>query len=196
MKERMMREEYQNLRDEDILRLSGDHPSVFEVLVERYQAPFLRKSMRVLRNREDAEDVVQETFTKIYLNAAKFEPKEGATFSSWGYKILLNTCFTRHQKRKRTTGSSVYLDTEIFHNLPDLAPVQEQNELRDMAASLLAHLPKHLHRVLHLHFLMGYKQQEIADLEGETVGAVKTRIFRAKEELRKIYMMQNQQTIE
>lgn len=191
-----MSEEYQTMRDEDLLRLSGDHPSVFEVLVERYQAPFLRKSMRVLRSREDAEDVVQETFTKIYLNAAKFEPQAGATFSSWGYKILLNTCFTRHQKRKKVTGNNVYLDTEIFHNLPDLAPIQEQNEIRDMAASLLAHLPKHLHRVLQLHFLMGYKQQEIADMEGETVGAVKTRIFRAKEELRRIYMMQEQQTIE
>lgn len=188
-----MREEYQDLRDEDLLRLSGDHPSVFEVLVERYQVPFLRKAMRVLRSREDAEDVVQETFTKIYLNAAKFEPQAGAIFSSWGYKILLNTCFTRHQKRKRVTGSNVYLDTETFHNLPDMTPIREQNEMRDMATSLLAHLPKHLHRVLHLHFLMGYRQQEIADMEGETVGAVKTRIFRAKEELRRIYMMQEQQ---
>jgi RNA polymerase sigma-70 factor (ECF subfamily) len=191
-----MQEEYKTMRNEDLLRLSGEHPAVFEVLVDRYQAPFLRKAMRVLRNSEDAEDVVQETFTKIYLNARKFEPKEGATFSSWGYKILLNTCFTRHQKRKKVTGNNVYLETEIFHNLPDLTPIQEQNELRDMTASLLAHLPKHLHRVLHLHFLMGYKQQEIADMEGETVGAVKTRIFRAKEELRRIYMMQEQQTME
>jgi RNA polymerase sigma-70 factor (ECF subfamily) len=188
-----MREEYQTMRDEELLRLSGDHPSVFEVLVDRYQAAFLRKAMRVLQNSEDAEDVAQETFTKIYLNAAKFEPKEGATFSSWGYKILLNTCFTRHQKRKRSTGGNIYLETEILHNLPDRTPAQEQNETRDMVASLLAHLPKHLHRVLHLHFLMGYKQQEIADMEGETVGAVKTRIFRAKEELRKIYTIQNQQ---
>lgn len=191
-----MKEEYQTMHDEDILHLSGDHPSVFEVLVDRYQAPFLRKAMRVLRNSEDAEDVVQETFTKIYLNARKFEPQAGATFSSWGYKILLNTCFTRHQKRKKSTGNNVYFETEIFHNLPDLTPIREQNEIRDMVASLLAHLPKHLHRVLHLHFLMGYKQQEIADMEGETVGAVKTRIFRAKEELRKVYMMQEQQIIE
>ncbi|MBI2120380.1 MAG: RNA polymerase sigma factor [Parcubacteria group bacterium] len=191
-----MHETYLTARDEDLLRLSGDHPSVFEVLVERYQAPFLRKAMRVLRNREDAEDAVQETFTKIYLNAAKFEPKDGATFSSWGYRILLNTCFTRYQKKKKSTDSNVYLETEIFHNLPDMAETKEQNEVRDLAASLLAHLPKHLHRVLHLHFLMGYRQQEIADMEGETVGAVKTRIFRAKEELRKIYMMQEQKIIE
>lgn len=191
-----MQGKYQSMRDEDLLHLSGDRPSLFGVLVERYQAPFLRKAMRVLRNNEDAEDVVQETFTKIYLNAAKFEPKEGATFSSWGYKILLNTCFTLHQKRKKSTGNNVYFETEIFHNLPDMVPAQEQNEIRDMVASLLAHLPKHLHRVLHLHFLMGYKQQEIADMEGETVGAVKTRIFRAKEELRRVYMAQNQQTTE
>lgn len=191
-----MKDKYKDVRDEDLLRLSGDHPSLFEVLVERYQAPFLRRAMKVLRNREDAEDVVQETFTKIYLNASKFVPQDGATFSSWGYRILLNTCFTRYQKKKKSTNGNVHLETEIFHNFPDMAGAQEQHEMRDLVASLLAHLPKHMHRVLKLHFLMGYRQQEIAEMEGETVGAVKTRIFRAKEELRKIYMVQNQQTME
>jgi len=161
------------------------------VLVERYQAPFLRKAHRVLMSREDAEDAVQEAFTKIYMNAARFEPQEGASFGSWGYKILLNTCYTLYQKRKRMTEGRTYMEDEFFFNLSGKDDNgMEDNELRDVVAKLLAHLPKHLHRVLRLHFIMGYRQQEIADMEGETVGAVKTRIFRAKEELRKIYQMQ------
>jgi len=186
-----MSEDYRQKTDEELLRLSVEKPSVFEVLVERYQAPFLRKAHRVLMSREDAEDAVQEAFTKIYMNAARFEPQEGASFGSWGYKILLNTCYTLYQKRKRMTEGRTYMEDEFFFNLSGKDDNgMEDNELRDVVAKLLAHLPKHLHRVLRLHFIMGYRQQEIADMEGETVGAVKTRIFRAKEELRKIYQMQ------
>jgi RNA polymerase sigma-70 factor (ECF subfamily) len=180
-----------SLRDEELLRLSIERPSVFAVLVERYQAPFLRKAHRVLRNREDAEDVVQEAFTKIYMNAARFEPQEGASFGSWGYKILLNTCFTFHQKRKRISGKRVYFEDEVLYNLSDKTDEGKSAELGDLVATLLSHLPKNLARVLHLHFIMGFKQQEIADMEGETVGAIKTRVFRAKQELKRIYAMQN-----
>ncbi|MFA5831190.1 MAG: RNA polymerase sigma factor [Candidatus Paceibacterota bacterium] len=187
----MASDDYINLRDEELLRLSIERPSVFGVLVERYQAPFLRKAHHVLRNREDAEDAVQEAFTKIYVNAARFQPQEGASFGSWGYKILLNTCFTFHQKRKRISGKRVFLEDEVLYNLGDKFDEGKEAELGDLVATLLSHLPKNLHRVLHLHFIMGYKQQEIADMEGETLGAVKTRVFRAKRELKKIYAMQN-----
>ena len=178
------------MRDEELLRLSIKRPSVFEVLVFRYQVPFLRKARSVLRNNEDAEDSVQETFTKIYMNAGRFEPQEGASFSSWGYKILLNTCYTLHQKRKRTTGKRTYLEDEVLYNLGDKIDEGKNAELRDLVASLLSNLPKHMSRVLHLHFILGYKEQEIAEMEGETLGAVKTRVFRAKRELKKIYAEQ------
>ena len=186
-----MKEEYKALKDEEILQLSVSRPSVFEVLVERYQAPFLRKAHKILRSREDAEDAVQEAFTKIYLNAGRFQTQERCQLRSWGYKILMNTCFTLYEKRKRRTGSRTYMEDEMLFNLADKEDDGKENELRDLAASLLANLPKHMHRVLHLHFIMGYRQREIADMEGETVGAVKTRIFRAKEELRKVYAAQN-----
>lgn len=186
-----MTEDCNTLSDEEILQLSIKKPSVFEVLVRRYQAPFLRKAHRILHHNEDAEDAVQEAFTKIYLNAGRFIPQEGATFSSWGYKILVNTCYTFYQKRKKTFEGRTQLDDEIFYNLSGKENERKEIELRDMAASLLAHLPKHMHRVLHLHFIMGYRQQEIAEMTGEKVGAVKTRIFRAKEELRKVYAAQN-----
>ncbi len=188
-----MKENYLTMQDEDLLRLSVGNPAVFGVLVDRYQAAFLRKAHRVLRNHEDAEDAVQEAFTKIYVNTARFQPQEGATFGSWGYKILLNTCFTLHQKRKRTSSKRVFLEDEVFYNLSDKTEERKEAELGDLVATLLSHLPKKLHRVLHLHFIMGYRQQEIAEMEGETVGAIKTRMFRAKQELKKIYAAQNRE---
>jgi RNA polymerase sigma-70 factor (ECF subfamily) len=180
------------MRDEELLRISLDRPSVFEVLVSRYQTPFLRKARTVLRNNEDAEDVVQETFTKIYVNANRFQPQEGATFSSWGYKILLNTCYTLHQKRKRAMGKRVFMEDDLLYNLSGKEDVGKETELRDLAASLLSNLPKHMSRVLHLHFILGYREQEIADMEGEKLGAIKTRVFRAKQAMKRLYAVQNE----
>src|SRR5512146_75715 len=87
--------------DEELLALSVAHPSLFALLVRKYEEPFLRKARSIVRDEEDAVDVVQEAFTKIYLNAKKFKPQEGASFSSWGYRILINTALTQYQKRKR-----------------------------------------------------------------------------------------------
>ena len=61
------------LEDEKILRLSLKDPSQFSVLIDRYQAPFLKAALGVVRNRQEAEDIVQETFTKIYLNAKDYK---------------------------------------------------------------------------------------------------------------------------
>ena len=106
--------------DEEILALSIEQPHLFAVLIDRYQSAFLRKAGTVIRGKEDAEDIVQETFTKIYLYAGKFQVQEGASFKSWGYKILMNTSFTHYKKKKRRIGATADLDPEFYEILPDV----------------------------------------------------------------------------
>jgi len=90
------------LPDEEVLKLSVKKPSAFEVIVDRYQAAFLRKLTPMFRGFEDdASDIVQEAFVKIYINAGRFKPQPGATFKSWAYKVLLNTAFTFLKKKRR-----------------------------------------------------------------------------------------------
>ena len=93
--------EAQERPDEEVLAASVTHPSLFAILVRKYEEPFMRKALSIVRVREEAEDVVQEAFARIYLNAAKFKKQEGASFSSWGYRILINTALTHYQKQKR-----------------------------------------------------------------------------------------------
>ncbi len=88
----------QNWDDEQILLVSRAQPWIFSVLVDRYQEPFLRKAKGIVRDPRDAEEIVQDTFTKIYVYADKYESQSGAKFSSWAYRILMNTAFTRYQK--------------------------------------------------------------------------------------------------
>ncbi len=169
-----------DLPDEVILERAILHPSIFHVLVDRYQEAFLRKAESIIHSREESEDIVQETFTKIYFNARRFKTVEGATFKSWGYKILVNTTFTHYQKLKKKGGSFIELDPEFYETLPDPANHKEEDIMRDYVASFLSKMPTQLARPLQLHFLLDYSQKEIADMEGSTVSAVKTKIYRAK----------------
>ncbi len=172
--------------DEVILERSLNHPGLFSILVARYQAAFLRKAGSVIHNPEEAEDIVQETFTKIYFNARRFKPIEGATFKSWGYKILMNTTFTHYQKLKRKGVMHVELEPEFYETLPDPANYSHEETMRDYVASFLSRMPAQLARPLRLHFIDEYSQKEIADMEGSTVSAVKTKIYRAKREFERL----------
>lgn len=177
--------------DEQILVNAQKHPHCFKTLLDRYQEAFMRKAMSILRNREEAEEVVQETFTKIYLNGDKFESQEGATFSSWGYKILMNTAFTRYQKLKKHRMRTAELDPEMYEMLPDKASNDfEKMEVYDYIVSVLVRVPDALGKALTSHFIEGKSQKEMAEEEGVSVGAIKTRVHRAKkffrEELDKI----------
>jgi RNA polymerase sigma-70 factor (ECF subfamily) len=173
--------------DEELLAASLSHPALFSKLVEKYEAPFLRKALSIVRNEEEAEDVVQETFCKIYMYAPKFKRVDGAQFSSWAYRILINTAITHYQKQKRLRGTLAPLDPEIYETLPDGVDTGERWTLTDEIASVFTHMPEGFARALTLHFIDGKPHEEVARLEGVSEGAIKTRVHRAKKEFRNIY---------
>lgn len=173
--------------DEELLALSLTEPSYFAALVDKYEDAFLRKAERILGEREAAEDAVQEAFTKIYLYANRFKKQEGASFSSWAYRIVINTALTKYQKRKRDRGITVELDPEIYESLPDGVDTKGERELRDEIASVLVRMPAPLARALTSHFLEDKPHEVAAKEAGLTEGAVKTRVHRAKKEFRRVY---------
>lgn len=171
--------------DEAILALSVKRPHAFRIIIERYEDALLRKAESILRNREEAEDIVQEAFTKMYIHAPRFRVQEGASFKSWAYRIVVNTAFTRYQKLKRERGARTALDPEIYEMLGDTNSRHfEKQEVSEYVFSILSRIPEHLHRVLYLHVIEGRPQEEVAEIEGISVGAVKTRVHRAKKAFR------------
>ena len=175
-------------KDEEILALSIRQPSLFALLVRKYEEPFMRKALSIVRQREAAEDVVQEAFAKIYLNAHKFKKQDGAQFSSWGYRILINTALTHYTRAKRHGVHAAPLDDEIWALIPDKQLRQfERRELQDLIASVLVKMPTPFARALNAFFIEGKSQEEMAREEGLSVGAIKTRVHRAKKEFKKVY---------
>jgi RNA polymerase sigma-70 factor (ECF subfamily) len=166
--------------DEEVLAASRHDPEAFAVLVGRYEDAFLRKATSILYSKEEAEEAVQDAFTRIYLYADRFAPQEGARFSSWAYIILTRLCYTRYVKRKKERGRTVDLEPEAYERLADTECFLENLSLRDEVLVALSKLPETMARMLRLQFIEGKTQEEIADIEHSTVPAVKSRVHRAK----------------
>lgn len=173
------------LSDEEVLARSRKEPWLYAVLLERYQDAFLRKARSIVRNELDAEEVVQDAFTKIYVYADRFEVRDGAKFSSWAYRILMNTAFTRYQKKIKEGQRVVNIDPEFEQMLGERKDHSGFEEKRDAIERVLAKLPGHFVYVLRLHYLEHWSHADIAQETGETVGTIKARIHRAKDSFRK-----------
>ena len=173
-------ENARELSDEAILARSQKEPWLFAVLLDRYQDAFMRKAVAIIHNEQDAEEIVQDAFTKIYLNADKFLPREGAKFSSWGYRILMNTAFTLYQKRIKEGQRFMNIDPEFEQLIGERKEHSGFEETRDAVDRILERLPGHFAKVLRLHYLERWSHQDIAKETGETVGTIKARIHRAK----------------
>lgn len=177
---RFSSDEYETRTDEEILALSKRNPDVFAVLVVRYEDAFLRKAKSILWSQEDAEEVVQDTFTRIYVYADRYKPQEGASFSSWGYTILTRLAYTRYSKVRKLQGRTSDMEPEAFERLPDNSDFRDQLTVTNEVLVALSKLPEHFARVLRLQFLEGLTQEEIAERENASIPAIKTRVHRAK----------------
>jgi RNA polymerase sigma-70 factor, ECF subfamily len=177
-------ESHSHKSDSELLALSVNHPSAFGIIVERYQKEFLRKITYILKSREEAEDVVQDAFVKIYMNASKFQVQEGATFKSWAYRILLNTCYTFCQKKNRDKQFLEYVENDA-----DLVFMENDFEKKvelDQIMSALSKIPVAFARLITLTLIEGKTYEDIGHIEHMTPGAVRTRMHRAKLELQKV----------
>lgn len=181
-------EDANGLSDAEALERSRREPELFALIVRRYEAPFLRRARAILHSSEDAEDCVQEAFTKIYLYADRYRPQEGANFGSWAYTVLNRVAYTKYRAKKGERDKRAELEPEHFESLPDAkADFLEDLSIRNEVLGVLSRLPETAARVLRLQFIEGKSQEEIAESERLSIPAVKTRVHRAKKAFKKIY---------
>ena len=181
-------EDLGTLGDAEVLARSRKEPELFALLVRRYEAALLRRARRILSSPEDAEEVVQDAFTKMYLYADKYHSQEGATFSSWAYTILNRVAYTKYKAKSIERGRRAELEPEHYESLPDMrAEFLEDLSVRDEVLAALAKLPETAAKILRLQFIDGKSQEEIAQSEQLSIPAVKTRVHRAKKLFKQAY---------
>jgi len=177
--------------DEVILRKSLANPSLFSVLIDKYQIPFVRKAQGIVHSKDEAEDIVQETFTKIYLNARRFKKQPGVEFKSWAWRILVNTSLTHYRKLKKTFGDVGYLDEILFgdEEAEALFAVEDTLDRDENIAGVrdaIEKMPPEAAELLRAHYVQDRPYAEIARKHGISIGALKMKLFRARKVLKDV----------
>ncbi len=169
----------------------GDHQAFAEI-VNDYQKKIFNTTFRMLGDREDALDLAQEAFLKIYKNIKSFKGK--SSLSTWIFKITTNLCRDELRKRQRdlTTGSlSEKIETnegEIKKEIKDFSfnpeKISLNNELKKQIQKIIDNLPMDQKEVIVLRDLEGFSYKEIAQITDVSLGTVKSRISRARRKLK------------
>ncbi len=170
------------------LAQKGDQ-SAFEQLLDRYQKPVYHQALRLVSNPEDAADVTQEVFIKVWRNLPNFRGE--SEFSTWLYRLTDNTAIDLLRREKKRRGDSSLDDEESAAVLPaDPAPTPhqaaEKKELHQAVVDGLRQLSEEHRQVLVMREVNGLSYEEIGRILNLTTGTVKSRMARARIALAKI----------
>lgn len=174
-----------------VAQAKSGHSGAFGELYERYRLKLYRSAFRILRNQQDAEDAVQRSFQRAFINLTRF--REDSTFSTWVTRIAINEALMLlRQRRIASSILQVQNDdvTETWElDATDERPTPEQalsqSELRSLLTCAIARLRGKLRAVVLLRELHGLSSAETARRLGLTVSAVKARTFHARRHLRR-----------
>lgn len=163
----------------------------FGDLYERHRSMVYHTAFRILRNRQDAEDAVQRSFQRAFVNLDRF--REDSAFSTWVTRIAINEALMLLRRRRADTSlpENNTDDPEVLYGLDlvDKGPSPEQaladNELRAAVTHSISQLRESLRKVVLLRELQGFTNSETARQLGLTVSAVKARTFHARRYLRR-----------
>jgi RNA polymerase sigma-70 factor (ECF subfamily) len=165
--------------------------SAFEQLVKRYDRNVFRIANHITHSREDAEDVVQEAFLKAYSNLEKFQ--EQSKFYTWLVRIAVNEALMKLRKRRPERFVSLDEDVkteddslprEVADWSPNPEQLYNQEELRDILSRTIQGLPPTFRTVFVLRDVEGLSTEETAEALDLSVPAVKSRLLRARLQLR------------
>lgn len=159
--------------------VAGD-VEAYELLVRRYYDRCLRYALRLLGDESDARDVVQEAFVRAYRGLSSY--RDDGRFDAWLFRILLNRCRTAANRRSQRRRTFVPLEP---HGLQvGVDGRAEDVLLRDELARALGSLSHAAREAFLLKYVEDLTYEEIADLTGSQVSALKMRVKRARDELR------------
>jgi RNA polymerase sigma-70 factor, ECF subfamily len=180
-------------KDEDLLivqRVQAGDKLAFNLLVSKYHRRVGRLLTRMVRNQEDIEDVVQETFIKAYRAIGNF--RGDSAFYTWIYRIAINTAknlLVTQGRRPSTLRESNEDDNETFEDNAALSNIDtpeslyQTKQIGEAVNEAMAELPEELRSAIVMREIDGLSYEEIAEAMDCPIGTVRSRIFRARESI-------------
>lgn len=170
---------------EDAVR--GD-ARAFEILMETHESRMYAVALRMCQNREDAQDCLQEAMIRVYKALPTF--KGESSFSTWAYRITMNTCLDDLRRKKNKTASSLDALLDLGWSPADEENTPErkfsQTEAKREISRAIQSLPEDMRAAIVLRDIHGFSYEEIASMLSINIGTIKSRISRGREKLREI----------
>lgn len=178
-----------NLERDLVRRAKAGEIEAFEELITGYEKKIYNTAYRFFHNSEDASDITQEIFIKVYTSLSKF--REGSSFSTWVYRIAVNTCIDFYRKKREPTlpiNEEIASSDSGAANRAHLSPEEaiEKRELRDEIQRAIDKLPEEQRMCIILRDIQGFSYMEIGRILNCSLGTVKSRINRGRRALRDI----------
>ncbi len=162
----------------------GNHEA-FSELVQKHSGKVYAVSLRMLKNREDAEDNVQNVLVKAYYNMGRFQGQ--SQFSTWLFRITINEALMklrRHKPERFVNPTDTGQDLGAYTNYPEIEDHRQNHEReyinRELASKALQCLNPSLRQTFVLQKAEGWTNRELARAMGITIETVKSRVFRAR----------------
>jgi len=152
----------------------------FKAVVDHYKAPFMAAAVNILGNREDAEDVCQETFIRAYRNLGTYDPAR--SFKNWIFSILYHGCLDVIKKKRRFRAAETRLKAEI--SAPAARRPQEPAPSRAIGERILARLSPKERTAVVLWASEGFTSAEIAGVLGCSASTARVTLFNARKKLK------------
>jgi RNA polymerase sigma factor (sigma-70 family) len=172
------------LEDQHYINLitQGDS-NAFAVLVNRYKDMIFTLALKMVKNREEAEEVAQDTFIKIYNSLNKF--KGDSKFSTWIYKIAYNTCLDRLKKNKKED-NNISIDefsAHLIKTMDNALSALEDKERKQAIQNCLNLLPSDENFLLTLFYFDDQSLDEIGKIMNISTNNAKVKLFRSRQKL-------------
>jgi len=190
------REVRSNAEDVALIRRMCDaDETALGALYDRWARSLYSLVFHLLKDADEAEDVVEETFWQAWRKASSYEPSRGAV-STWlltiGRRRALDRLRAKSRRKEESTQSGVLAD--LTSPASDPLQMVESSERRSNVLTALRELPDEQREVLELGYFQGLSQSEIADRTGQPLGTVKTRMRLAMQKLREPLSMYKEGT--
>lgn len=163
----------------------GDE-GAFQELVDRYKDLVFALIARTVQDRSRAEDLAQDVFLRIHRGLPYFRGE--ARLSTWIYRIVANVCL-QEQTRPKGRHDTVSIDDDGARGSVSISSTDRRFgdlELRDRLEKAIARLPANYRLLIAAHYLQGIRYEDLAEALQLPLGTVKTQLFRAKQQLRRL----------
>jgi RNA polymerase sigma-70 factor (ECF subfamily) len=176
------------LSDKELVKRCQADQAAFEELMQRYKKAVFAYARATTGSSQDAEEVTQDVFVKIYRAAHRFDAHY--SFTTWLYKITSNTCKNKLRGHRRPMMSLDNEESPVVVIGSDVNPLDAYSRKVEIAEvrTAIGELPPRYRQVLYLRYVESLSYRAIAEALGLSIGNVEARIFRGKERVRRILL--------